>query len=158
MIRFCIALLLSLIAIGPVAAEEPAAPPAIAGVRVGFAGYYRVGLWTPVTVTLQGGSQPGKGRWRSRSLTATACPAGTLCPPQGPAGCRPAGTTVTAYVKFGRVERDERGIASSRRGGRLADLSGHRLGRAFTPPACLPARLMVSSGPKPTNRQIPLLF
>lgn len=31
--------------------------PAITGVRVGFAGHYRVGFWTPVEVTLRGGER-----------------------------------------------------------------------------------------------------
>jgi len=36
--------------------------PQIAGVRVGFGGRYKVGLWTPVQVTVRGGSQPVSAR------------------------------------------------------------------------------------------------
>lgn len=162
MIRFCIALLLSLIAIGPVAAEEPAAPPAIAGVRVGFAGYYRVGLWTPVTVTLQGGSQPWEGQMAVTIPDGDGVPSRYVVPATGT--CRlPAGeeTTVTAYVKFGRVEsemnvelRAADAVVASRTF--RATASGER---SHYPPGLLAGHdLMVVVGPEPTESPNTIAF
>ena len=32
-------------------------PPEFVGIRVGFGGHYKVGLWTPVELSLRGGSE-----------------------------------------------------------------------------------------------------
>ncbi|HWB12133.1 MAG TPA: hypothetical protein VG826_23100 [Pirellulales bacterium] len=72
--------------------------------RVGFAGHYRVGFWTPVEVTLQGGEKPAQVR------LALAVPDGDGIrteivsePVDVPAG---AETRATVCVKFGRLRSD----------------------------------------------------
>lgn len=84
-------------------ADEPS-PPAIVGVRVGFFDRYKVGLWTPVMVTLRGGSETLRGR-----VTATV-PDGDGVPSQvanveGDSYTLPAGeeSVVQLCVRFGRV-------------------------------------------------------
>ena len=42
-------------------------PPEFVAVHVGFADRYKVGLWTPIEVTLRGGSSPAIGRVRATS-------------------------------------------------------------------------------------------
>src|SRR5262249_17408790 len=44
---------------------DQAKPPEFTAVRVGFAGCYKVGLWTPIEVTLRGGSSPATGLVRA---------------------------------------------------------------------------------------------
>ena len=72
MIRFSVVLLLGLL-LWPVARcalavddDSPAATtgPEVVEVRVGFAGYYKTGLWTPVEVTLRGTAGLDKARVR----------------------------------------------------------------------------------------------
>ena len=51
--------LLAILFLWPATARaEQARAPEIVGLRVGFAGCYKAGLWTPVEVTLRGGSRP----------------------------------------------------------------------------------------------------
>jgi len=44
----------------PAAAQTPV-PPTITGMRLGFNGFYKVGFWTPIEITLRGGSEPVSG-------------------------------------------------------------------------------------------------
>ncbi|MGA2257983.1 MAG: hypothetical protein ABSG53_25240, partial [Thermoguttaceae bacterium] len=47
------------------AQAQEAKPPEFVAVRVGFADRYKVGLWTPIEVTLRGGSSSAIGRVRA---------------------------------------------------------------------------------------------
>ncbi|HOM17463.1 MAG TPA: hypothetical protein PLQ00_09050, partial [Thermoguttaceae bacterium] len=44
----------------PPSAQASSAAPEILGVRVGWAGRYKVGFWAPVEVIVRGGSTPGQ--------------------------------------------------------------------------------------------------
>ncbi len=48
-----------LLVVHPLLAEEQVAPE-IVRARVGLAGYYKVGLWTPVEIVLRGGNRPAE--------------------------------------------------------------------------------------------------
>jgi hypothetical protein len=92
----------------------------ITGVRVGFAGHYRVGFWTPVEVTLRGGDDNVMGRL-SLSLAdgdgirseVTAGPFEIMAGQE---------TRINSYVKFGnprgdlvlRLHRDQQRLAERR--------------------------------------------
>jgi hypothetical protein len=104
MIRLFAAILLSVALVGPALAEEPPLAPDIVGVRVGFAGHYKVGLWTPVEVTLRGGPQSLEGQLVLTVPDGDGVPSRYTVPAKGTCHLR-AGheTQVTAYVKFGRV-------------------------------------------------------
>jgi len=88
-------------------AAEPSTGPRITGVEIGFGGVYKVGHWTPVWVTLEGGTEDVRGRVelttpdgdgvRATFLLADATPI------RVPAGDR---VSVLRYVKFGRTRAD----------------------------------------------------
>jgi hypothetical protein len=92
-----------LLAAAAVRAQEAAAPE-IVGIRVGFAGAYKVGLWTPVEVTLRGGGRALDGRLSLTvpdgegvpSRVSTAADAPCRVPADGEA-------VVQLCVRFGRV-------------------------------------------------------
>ena len=96
----CVALCLSLLAM-PGRADEPR-PPEFVGIRVGLADCYKVGLWTPVELTLRGGSEPLAGQIRVTApdddgiacLTSTQDEACRLTPDHE--------TKTTVYVRFGQ--------------------------------------------------------
>jgi hypothetical protein len=82
-------------------AEEPQ-PPELVGIRVGFAGRYKVGLWTPVGIAIRGGTQALCG-----SLSATVADSdGTPCRVVADdCAVKPGSETlVTLYVRFGRLD------------------------------------------------------
>jgi hypothetical protein len=79
-------------------AEEPA--PEIAGLRVGFAGRYKVGLWAPVEVTLRATDGLAAGRLRLTVPDADGVPSSVFAPVQ------PGQTSARCCVRFGRVEGD----------------------------------------------------
>ena len=75
-------------------------PPKFVGVRVGFADRYKVGLWTPLEVTLRGGSNALIGRVRA-SLSDSD---GLNCAFDAPEPCQVLPgqeTKVLLYVRFG---------------------------------------------------------
>ena len=75
-------------------------PPEFVAVRVGFADRYKVGLWTPLEVTLRGGSTPAIGRVRA-SLSDSD---GLNCSYDAPEPCQVLPgqeTKVLLYVRFG---------------------------------------------------------
>ena len=85
--------------------------PEITGVRVGFAGHYKVGLWTPVEVTLRGGSTAGappEGWSGELSLIVPdgdGVPSRVATPPDQP--CRVSAgrdTRWLLYARFGRID------------------------------------------------------
>jgi hypothetical protein len=77
--------------------------PEVTALRIGFGGQYKLGVWTPVTVTLKGGDRPLTGRVelvvpdgdgeRSRVTTPSDRPV-RLVPGQT--------TTVSLYARFGQ--------------------------------------------------------
>jgi hypothetical protein len=89
----------------PAAARaEPAGAPEFAGLRVGFAGCYKAGLWTPVEVTLRGGSQACRGRVLLTVPDGDGVASRVSTPPQRPVALVPGKpTTVGLNVRFGRV-------------------------------------------------------
>ena len=58
----CIRAMLICLCLAATGLADSAAGPRVTGVRVGFGGRYRVGLWTPVEVTLHGGDRAHKGQ------------------------------------------------------------------------------------------------
>ena len=78
--------------------EEQA--PEIAGLRVGFAGRYKVGLWAPVEVTFRDTGDLTSGRLRLTVPDADGVPSSVSTPVQ------PGQTNVRCCVRFGRVESD----------------------------------------------------
>jgi hypothetical protein len=79
--------------------------PEIAGVRVGFAGRYKVGLWTPVEVRLRGGGQPVSGEVSLIVPDGDGVPSRVATPPEGPCRVLPGqDSRVLLYARFGRIE------------------------------------------------------
>jgi hypothetical protein len=76
--------------------------PAFVGLRVGFAGRYKVGVWTPVKLTLRGGDAPQSGDVRVTVLDDEGVPS-RFTAPGGPWRIE-AGrdTSVWLYVRIGR--------------------------------------------------------
>jgi len=74
--------------------------PEIAGLRVGFAGRYKAGLWAPVEVTLRATDGLAAGRLRLTVPDADGVPSSVSTPVQ------PGQTSVRCCVRFGRVQSD----------------------------------------------------
>jgi len=86
------------------AGEEP---PEIVGVRVGIAGYYRVGLWTQVEVTLRGGSQSVAGRVSVTVPDGDNVPSRVTTPAETPCRLEPGKESVVRLsARFGRVQSE----------------------------------------------------
>jgi len=100
-------LLLSLVAVAARAEAEATASVEIAGVRVGIAGRYKPGLWTPVEVTLQGGSRPVAGRVSLTVPDGDGMPSRVFAPSGQPQQV-PAGeqVKVSLFARFGRVRSE----------------------------------------------------
>lgn len=88
-------------------AEQPGAGVQIEAVRVGFAGRYKAGAWTPITVVLRGGAQPVAGRLRLSTPDGEGVASRVTVPPQGEGQLLRLlpgqATEVRACVRFGRV-------------------------------------------------------
>jgi hypothetical protein len=85
--------------------KPPEGPqPEIAGLRVGFSGSYRVGVWTPVEVTLRGGSEPIAGELSLTVPDGDGVPSRVTTPPDEPCRLLPGhDTRVLLYARFGRI-------------------------------------------------------
>ena len=89
----------------PAAAQEAGGRgnPEFVGIRVGFAGQYKIGLWTPVTLTLRGGRAALTGRVVASTPDNDSVP----CAFSGPeASCMllpGRESSVMLYVRFGHV-------------------------------------------------------
>ena len=97
-----LALLLALSLVAAAQAQE-ANPPEFVAVRVGFADRYKVGLWTPIEVTLRGGSSPAIGRVRASVSDSD----GLNCSFDAPEPCQVLPgqeTKVLLYVRFGHED------------------------------------------------------
>ncbi len=86
---------------GAAAGAERERPPELTGIRVGFAGYYKAGLWTPVEIRLRGGSRDLAGRVSVTVADSDGTPCRTTTPEQA-CQVRPGQeTAVTLMVRFG---------------------------------------------------------
>jgi hypothetical protein len=85
------------------AAGQPVERPQFVGVRVGFGHCYKAGVWTPVEVTLRGGSEPLVGR----VVLSTEDSDGAMARVAGPENsCQVVpgqDTSLVLYVRFGRL-------------------------------------------------------
>jgi len=101
------AIVLVLAAGASAAADPPDAAVEVVSVRVGFAGHYKAGLWTPVEVTLRGGREPVRAQLVLTVPDGDGVPCQILTPAKGsleiPAG---AAMPVKTCVRFGRVRSD----------------------------------------------------
>ncbi len=98
--RLLLALLLVPLLVAAAQAQE-VKPPEFIAVRVGFANCYKVGLWTPIEVTLRGGSLPAIGRVRATLSDSD----GLNCSFDAPEPCQVLpgeDTDVLLYVRFGQ--------------------------------------------------------
>lgn len=84
---------------------QPGEPPGIVGIRVGFDGHYRVGLWTPVEVTLRAGSLPIAGQLSLTVPDGDGVLSRVATRPDRPCKLSPGrDTPVLVYARFGRIE------------------------------------------------------
>jgi hypothetical protein len=67
----------------PAEPAVPAAAPRIVEVRVGFAGRFKVGCWTPAEVVLEAGSQPASGRVELVAPDGDGVPSRVVAPADG---------------------------------------------------------------------------
>lgn len=105
MIRVASLIFLSawLLAPSPSYAQAPR-DVAIAGVKVGFDGKYKAGLWTPVDVTLRGGSAARSGQLAVIVPDGDGVLSRVATPPDEPVALAAGETKVTRlYVRFGRL-------------------------------------------------------
>ncbi len=87
----------------PVYAEN-VQPPEIAGIRVGIGDRCKVGLWTPVEITLLGGSESLTGTVTVTVPDGDGIPSRVLTPPNKPCQVLPGRqTSVLLYARIGQV-------------------------------------------------------
>lgn len=73
-------------------------------IRVGFAGHYKAGVWTPVEVMLRGGTQRQEGHVRLTVSDGDGVPSSVVSPPDQPCIVLPEQITVQhLFLRFGRV-------------------------------------------------------
>lgn len=83
--------------------DVDATRPRIAAVRVGFDGHYKVGYWTPVEVTLEGGTQAETGAIELLVADGDGMLTQVRTPPDRGVHTTPGrSATVLLYAKFGR--------------------------------------------------------
>lgn len=106
MIRGAVVLLFTgLFALGPTAAGQQAGGPEIVGVRVGVAGRYKPGCWTPVKVTLRGVGKLNAGRLIITVPDGDGIPSRFSAPLPSPAAdAETDETPVVLYARFGRIK------------------------------------------------------
>jgi hypothetical protein len=96
---------LGLLLFSSAAFSEPPETLKITGVRVGLADRYKVGLWTQVEVTLQGGSQALSGELSLVVPDGDGVPSRVSTPPGQPCRLLPGRETrVRLLCRFGRVQ------------------------------------------------------
>lgn len=102
-------------------------PPAIADVRIGFDGVYKLGCWTQLTVTLRGGAEPAKGRITATLPDTDGVATTVSTPASAPVEIGAAKpTTVNLFIRPGQ-QSGELTI-------RLLDADGHEVAsRRFDP-------------------------
>lgn len=100
--RRAICLLLPVLLWTEAARAQQVQPPEFVGIRVGFADRYKVGLWTPVELTLHGGTQPMTGRVSATAPDSDGVPCRVTMPEASCQVLPGQDTSVTVYVRFGR--------------------------------------------------------
>ena len=87
------------------APAQEVAPPEITRLEVGFNGQCKVGVWTPVRVTLRGGNQSMSGRVSITTADGDGTPSRVWTPVERPCSIRPNhDTSILMYVRFGRIK------------------------------------------------------
>lgn len=108
MIRLCAAVIVPLLFGSSAVATEPEANRVeIRSIRVGFAGRYKAGVWTPVEVEIRGAGHAVSGRVVFTTADGDGVASRVVAPAQGACHVlegKPA--RVRAYVRFGRVKSD----------------------------------------------------
>ena len=89
---------------GAARAELDKRPPEFIGMRVGFAGRYKAGLWTPVELRLRGGTETLSGRVRVWTADSDGVPCSTTTPEPTTRILPGQETLVRLCVRFGHVE------------------------------------------------------
>lgn len=83
--------------------------PQIAGIRVGIAGRYKVGFWTPIEVSLQAGNEPLHGQLEITVPDGDGISTQVFTPPDRPVAITPGGqATSTVIAKIGQLIPDIR--------------------------------------------------
>jgi hypothetical protein len=86
--------------------DEPSAPR-IVGLQLGFDGYFKVGHWTPVEVTIEGDGQPVDAEVELTVLDGDAVPSRVRPLQVAPASIGPGETvSVRLFVKIGQLKSD----------------------------------------------------
>ena len=101
--RRVICLLVPVLLLTAVARAQQVQPPEFVGIRAGFANRYKVGLWTPVELTLRGGTQPMTGRVSATVPDSDGVPCRVTMPEASCQVLPGQDTSVTVYVRFGRA-------------------------------------------------------
>ena len=131
------------LALGGVARAIEPPPPAIDAIRVGFAGHYKVGYWTPVEVWLSAGAKAARGDVEIVVPDGDGVP--TRVVERGVALSAGAKRAVRLYVKFGRPHAP---IAVTWRGGDRAIIAERTFRGGEVPPG------LTSSGKSGTPKLI----
>jgi hypothetical protein len=85
------------------AASADSRLPEIVGLRVGFDGYFKLGAWTPLEVTLRGGSEAAAGQLSMIVPDGDNAPSRVMSPPDQPIQLSTGQTSrATLYAKLGR--------------------------------------------------------
>ena len=108
-IRGAAPLLLGLLLIPAVAGAQDFKRPEFVRIRVGFADRYKVGHWTPVEVTIRGGSESITGVVTLTVPDGDGVPSrvGGIATPENMCRVTPGqDTSVLMYVRFGQIESD----------------------------------------------------
>jgi hypothetical protein len=99
----CAAALLA--APGTVSAQEKR--PEVVRLRVGIAEHYKVGQWTPVEITLRGGSEQMTGQVSLTVPDGDGVPSRVVTPPNKPCQVLPGQeTSVLLYARFGEINSE----------------------------------------------------
>ncbi len=79
--------------------------PELIGLRVGLGGRYKVGLWTPVALTIRGGSTPMRCTLEVTVPDGDGAPSRFVTSAERPIEIRPDRETIAyVFVRFGRIE------------------------------------------------------
>ncbi len=95
---------LLLFVVSAVAAGTEVRPAEFVGIRVGFAGRYKAGVWTPVEALLRGGAERQSGQVRLTAPDGDGVPSRVVSLPDKPCVVLPGQTTSQRlFVRFGRT-------------------------------------------------------
>jgi hypothetical protein len=123
---------------GVVRAASPPPPATITNISVGFDNRYKVGYWTPVSITLRGGDQSIEGHLELIVPDGDGVPSRVSTPPSKPIVLLPGrDITIPLFAKIGRIDAEitARFVAD---GKKVAEQTIDSLSDA--PPLALPAK------------------